>query len=344
MRPFTQIVLSKEQKKQLEASIKPTTQYRFVQRINAILLASEGKNNKQIARKVGLSVVAISHWRNRFAKYGTDGLKDLPRPGKPAKYGHSERLKIIDIACQPPSIKTRWTLRELAEKTGISKSQLHRIMHELDLKPHQFKMWLFSSDPEFESKQADIVGLYLHPPKNAFVVCLDEKTGLQANSPTHEKLPMMPGQVEKREFGYKRHGVLALYAALKVHEGEVFAKTEVKHTHVEFLGFLNEVYDRWGQGKELHFVMDNFSAHKTVEVMRWVEEHKSVHFHFTPTHASWLNQVELWFSILSRQLLSKQEFESVPDLIKQLLAFIEEYDKTAKPFAWTYKGEPLKIN
>ncbi len=344
MRPCTAVILSKEQRRQLEANIKPTAQYRFVQRIKAILLAAEGKNNKQIARKVGLSVVAISRWRNRFVKYGVEGLKDLPRPGKPAKYGHSERLRMVDIACQPPSIKTRWTLRELAEKTGISKSQLHRIMHELDLKPHQFKMWLFSSDPEFESKQADIVGLYLHPPKNALVVCLDEKTGLQANSPTHDKLPMTPGRVERREFGYKRHGVLALYAALKVHEGEVFAKTEEKHTHVEFLGFLNEVYAHWGQDKELHIVMDNFSAHKTKEIVRWVEEHGSVHFHFTPTHASWLNQVELWFSILSRQLLSKQDFESVPDLTKQLLAFIEEYDKTAKPFAWTYKGEPLKIN
>lgn len=341
MRPDTAIVLSKEQKHQLKASIKPTTQYRYVQRVNTILLASEGKNNKQIARKVGLSVVAVSHWRTRFAKYGIDGLNDLQRSGKPPKYGHQERLKVIDVACQPPSLKTRWTLRELAEKTGISKSQLHRIMHELDLKPHQFKMWLFSSDPEFEKKQADIVGLYLHPPKNAFVVCLDEKTGLQANSAAHEKLPMMPGQVERREFGYKRHGVLALYAAMKVHEGEVFAKTEEKHTHVEFLGFLNEVYGRWGQNRELHIVMDNFSAHKTSEVMRWAEAHKSVHFHFTPTHASWLNQIELWFSILSRQLLSKQDFKSVPDLIRQLFAFIEEYDKNAKPFAWTYKGEPL---
>lgn len=344
MRPPTAIILSQEQKKQLQDSVKPTTQYRFVQRVNAILLAAQGKNNKQIARKVGLSVVAVSHWRNRFAKCGIDGLNDLPRPGKPVKYGHPERLKIIDIACQPPSIKTRWTIRELAEKTGISKSQLHRILHELDLKPHQYKMWLFSHDPEFEAKQADIVGLYLNPPKNALVICLDEKTGLQANEPTHEKLPMKPGQVEKREFGYRRHGVLALYAALKVHEGEVFAKMEQKHTHVEFLDFLEEVYGRWGQSEELHIVMDNFSAHKTVEVALWAEKHKSVHFHFTPTHASWLNQVELWFSILSRQLLSKQDFESVQDLTMQLLAFIEEYDKTAKPFAWTYKGEPLKIN
>lgn len=344
MRPDTAIVLSKEQKHQLKTSIKPTTQYRYVQRVNTILLASEGKNNKQIARKVGLSVVAISHWRTRFAKYGIDGLNDLQRSGKPPKYGHQERLKVIDVACQPPSFKTRWTLRELAEKTGISKSQLHRIMHELDLKPHQFKMWLFSSDPEFEKKQADIVGLYLNPPKNAFVVCLDEKTGLQANSATHERLPMVPGQVERREFGYKRHGVLALYAAMKVHEGEVFAKAEEKHTHVEFLSFLGEVYGKWGQNRELHIVMDNFSAHKTSEVMRWAEEHTSVHFHFTPTHASWLNQIELWFSILSRQLLSKQDFKSVSDLTRQLFAFIEEYDKNAKPFAWTYKGEPLKIN
>jgi len=344
MRPFTRIVLSEEQKMQLQANIKPTTQYRFVQRINAILLASKGKNNKQIAKKVGLSVVAVSHWRTRFAKYGIDGLKDMPRSGKPPKYGHADRLKLIDIACQPPSLKARWTVRELAEKTGISKSQLHRIMHELDLKPHQFRMWLFSNDPEFEAKQADIVGLYLNPPKNAFVICLDEKTGVQAVSPTHEKLPMEPGCVEKREFGYKRHGVLALYAALKVHQGEVFAKTEEKHTHVEFLSFLKDVYGRWGEEKELHIVVDNFRAHKTEEVIQWLEVHKTVHLHFTPTHASWLNQIELWFSILSRQLLSKRDFQSVADLARQLLAFIEEYNKAATPFAWTYKGEPLKIN
>jgi putative transposase len=344
MRPFTQIVLSEEQKKQLLANIKPTMQYRFVQRINAILLAAEGKNNKQISRKVGLSVVAISHWRNRFAKYGIDGLKDLPRPGKPAKYGHSERLKIIDVACQPPSIKTRWTLRELAEKTSISKSQLHRIMHELDLKPHQFRMWLFSSDPEFEAKQADIVGLYINPPKNAFVICMDEKTGLQAVSPTHEKLPVKPGQVEKRDARYKRNGALALYAALKVHEGEVLGRTEKRFTHAEFISFIKTVYGIWGEGKDLHFILDNFSAHKHKDVMDWLERHKTVHLHFTPTHASWLNQMELWFSILARQLLSKKDFKTTEDLTRQVLQFIEEYNKKAKPFAWTYKGKPLQIN
>jgi transposase len=344
MRPFTPIVLSEEQKKQLQSNIKPTTQYRFVQRINAILLAAEGKNNKQIARKVGLSAVAVSHWRTRFAKYGMEGLYDLPRSGKPPTYGHAERLKLVDVACQPPSLKVRWTVRELAQKTGMSKSHLHRIMHELDLKPHQFRMWLFSTDPEFEAKQADIVGLYLNPPKNAFVICLDEKTGVQAISPTHEKLPMMQGCVEKREFGYKRHGVLALYAALKVHEGRVLARTEMRHTHVEFLSFVKNVYWRWGRKKELHFVVDNFSAHKHKDVMDWVEAHKTVHFHFTPTHASWLNQIELWFSILARQLLSKRDFKSVEDLTRQLLGFIEAYNQAAGPFAWTYKGQPLKIN
>lgn len=344
MRPFTQIILSEEQKQHLQANIKPTTQYRFVQRINTILLAAQGKNNKQISKKVNLSVVAVSHWRTRYAKHGIDGLKDLPRSGKPPKYDHDQRLKLIDVACQPPSLKARWTVRELSQKTGISKSQLHRILHELDLKPHQFKMWLFSSDPEFESKQADIVGLYLNPPKNAFVICIDEKTGMQAVSPTNEKLPVAPGQVERREFGYKRHGVLALYAALKVHEGRVFAKTEKKHTHVEFLSFVEDVYSKWGKRRELHFVVDNFSAHKTAEVTAWLVVHRTVHFHFTPTHASWLNQIELWFSILARQLLSKNDFKGVEDLRRQLFEFIEEYNKVATPFAWTYKGEPLKIN
>jgi transposase len=344
MRPSTQIVLSGEQKKQLQGSIKPTTQYRFVQRINAILLAAEGRNNREIAERVGLSAVAVSHWRTRFAKHGVEGLNDLPRSGKPSKYGHDERLNLINVACNPPSLKTRWTVRELAEKTGISKSHLHRIMHELDLKPHQFRMWLFSSDPEFELKQADIVGLYINPPKNAFVVCLDEKTGVQAVSSSHEKLPMAPGHVEKREFGYRRHGVLALYAALKVHEGRVFARAEKRHTHVEFLSFVEDVYRKWGRRRELHFVVDNFSAHKHRDVMQWVGAHKTVHFHFTPTHASWLNQIELWFSILSRQLLSKKDFKSVEDLTKQVLSFIEEYNVAAKPFAWTYKGKPLTIH
>jgi len=343
-RPFTQIVLTQEQRKSLQENIKPTTQYRFVQRVNAILLAAEGMNNKIIADKAGLSVVAISHWRTRFAKHGIEGLNDLSRSGKPCTYGHDDRLKIVNIACNPPSLKTRWTVRELSKKTRISKSHLHRIMHELDLKPHQFRMWLFSNDPDFEIKQADIIGLYINPPKNAFVVCLDEKTGLQAVSPLHEKLPMKIGHTEKREFGYKRHGVLALYAALKVHKGTVIGKTEKKHTHVEFLSFVKDIYRKWGRKRELHFVIDNFSAHKHKDVMGWLEKHSKVHFHFTPTHASWLNQIELWFSILTRQLLSKKDFKSADDLTKQLLKFIEEYNKTSKPFAWTYKGKPLKIN
>lgn len=344
MRPFTQIVLTRQQKRKLKDNLKPTTQYRFVQRVNAILLASEGLNNKEISIKINLSVVAVSHWRTRYAKKGIDGLNDLPRSGKPCKYGHDDRLKVVNVACKPPSLKTRWTIRELAKKTKISKSHLHRIMHELDLKPHQFRMWLFSNDPQFEEKQADVVGLYINPPKNAFVVCIDEKTGMQATSPIHEKLPMKPGSTEKREFKYKRHGVLALYAALKVHEGKVFARTEKKHTHVEFLSFVKDVYKKWGRKKELHFIIDNFSAHKTKEVTAWLKKHEKAHFHFTPTHASWLNQIELWFSILSRQLLSKNDFKSLKDLTKQILKFIEEYNKTSKPFAWTYSGKPLKIN
>lgn len=344
MRPFTQITLTEEDKDKLKENLKPTTQYRFIQRVNTILLAEKELNNKEIAAKVGLSVVAVSHWRTRYAKKGLEGLNDLPRSGKPCTYGHNDRLKIVNVACKPPTLKTRWTVRELSKKTKISKSHLHRIMHELDLKPHQFRMWLFSNDPKFEEKQADVVGLYIHPPKNAFVVCLDEKTGLQATFALHKKLPMAIGRVERREFGYKRRGVLALYAALKVHEGKIFGKTEKRHTHVEFLSFVKQIYKKWGRKKELHFVVDNFSAHKTDEVKEWLESHKKVHFHFTPTHASWLNQIELWFSILTRQLLSKKDFKSVKDLTKQVLKFIEEYNKNSKPFAWTYSGKPLKIS
>lgn len=345
-RPATPIQLTEKEEQALRQLLHPTTQYRYVQRARTILLAAEGRSNKEISEMVSLSTVAVSHWRTRFSKHRLDGLKDRPRSGKPARLGHKERLEIINKACSPPGLKTRWTVRELSKSLGfsISKSHLHRIMHELDLKPHQFRMWLFSSDPEFEAKQADIVGLYIDPPKNAFVVCLDEKTGIQATEPLHKKLPMKPGRVERREFGYRRHGTLSLYAAFKVHEGKVFGKTEERHTHVEFLGFVKEVYARWGRrGKDLHFVLDNFSAHKVEAVVEWVEKHPKVHLHFTPTHASWLNQIELWFSILSRQVLSKRRFKSKTDLAEQLLAFIEEYNKTCKPFAWTYKGKPLQI-
>jgi len=346
-RPATPIQLTEREEQELRLLIQPTTQYRYVQRARTILLAAEGKGNKEISEKVSLSPVAVSHWRTRFSKHRLDGLKDLPRSGKPARLGHKERLQIVNKACTPPSLKARWTIRELSRSLGfsISKSHLHRIMHELDLKPHQFRMWLFSNDPEFEAKQADIVGLYLDPPKNAFVICIDEKTGIQATEPVHKKLPMRPGRVERREFGYKRYGTVALYAAFKVHEGKVFGKTEERHTHLEFLGFVKEVCARWGKGgRELHFVLDNLSTHKVEAVMEWVKNHPNVHLHFTPTHGSWLNQIELWFSILSRQLLSKRSFKSREDLAEQLLAFIQEYNKTCKPFAWTYKGKPLKID
>lgn len=202
-------------------------------------------------------------------------------------------------------------------------------------------MWCFSNDPKYEEKKSDVVGLYLNPPKNAFVICIDEKTQIQALS--RKIKPMKKGHAEKRSDRYKRNGTVDLFAAFRVNDGKVIGKIEERHRAIEFLKFVKIVYRKWGQKKkELHFVMDNFSTHEVEEVKQWKEKHKNITFHFTPTHASWLNQIELWFSILKRQMLSRGSFESEKILGEKILEFIEKYNKKSEPFAWSY-GEPLKI-
>ena len=203
-------------------------------------------------------------------------------------------------------------------------------------------MWCFSNDPQYEEKKADIIGLYLNPPKNAFVVCIDEKTGIQALS--RKRLPMKKGHPEIYDHQYKRNGTMDLFAAFRTNDGMVIGSVEKKHTAIEFLRFIKIVYYKWGRNKKrkLHIVIDNFSTHDVDEVQAWLNQHKNVVFHFTPTHASWLNQIELWFSILQRQLIRRESFVDTIDLSKKVLKFIEDYNKKSKPFAWCY-GEPLKI-
>ena len=202
-------------------------------------------------------------------------------------------------------------------------------------------MWCFSNDPQYEQKKADIVGLYLDPPKNAFVVCVDEKPCIQALSRRVEKMAF--GKLERRSHDYKRNGTVDLFGAFRVHDGKVIGSIERRHTRREFLRFMKLVYDKWGlQGKELHIVTDNFTTRETDEVQAWLSKHPNVHFHFTPTHASWLNKIEMWFSIIERQLLDRGNFTSPKDLGTKILRYINEYNKKSKPFAWCY-GQPLKI-
>jgi len=338
------ITLSDEERGALEQIVRASrSEQRMVIRARVVLLAAEGKPNRQIAREVGLSERKVGLWRNRFAERRIEGLCDLPRPGKPRVYDHDKQVEVFKTACSPPPEgETHWTVRSLAETVGVGKSQTHALLAQADLKPHQVRSWLTSLDPDFDTKQADVCGLYLSPPENAIVVSLDEKTSIQARQPIRKELAMQPGKPARREFEYKRHGVQALLAALLVHTGEVIGEVCDRNTRVEFLDFLDRLEAEIPAGKEVHAILDNLQVHKTPEVKQWLEQHPRWTFHFTPTHASWLNQIELFFSILTRRLLRRGIFTSKTDLKTQLLAFIERYNPTAKPFAWTYQRKPLR--
>ena len=338
-----QIKLTKKERDLLIENTKPHMQYRFVQRAKVILLAEKHYSNNDISIRVGLSFVSVSRWRTRYTKYGIVGLKDKVRRGRPKRLNHNQILKVVEVACRKPKDATHWSVRRLADELGfVKKSRLQEILKGFDLKPHQSKMWCFSNDPQYEEKKADIIGLYLNPPKNAFVVCIDEKTGIQALS--RKRLPMKKGHPEIYDHQYKRNGTMDLFAAFRTNDGMVIGSVEKKHTAIEFLRFIKIVYYKWGRNKKrkLHIVIDNFSTHDVDEVQAWLNQHKNVVFHFTPTHASWLNQIELWFSILQRQLIRRESFVDTIDLSKKVLKFIEDYNKKSKPFAWCY-GEPLKI-
>lgn len=347
-RPPTPINLSESEQHELERlARKPTAEQRLAQRAKIILLAAEGHTNDYISSIVNIHPVKISKWRKRFATQRMNGLKDKPRSGRPLVYGHEARIAVIKKACKPPPAGSHWSVRdlerELKSRVGISKSQINEILRKVDLKPHLVDMWLNSNDPDFEAKETDIVGLYLNPPENALVISVDEKTQMQTLTPTHPSKPMIPGSPEKREFNYKRHGVSSLFAALLVHDGTVIADIKERHRHQEFLDFIKLIHRRTPSNMELHIIVDNLSAHKHADVFAWVKKHNRAHLHFTPTHASWLNQIELWFSILARKVLKRGFFKSKEDQARQIMAFIEEYNKNAVPFAWTYAGKPLSI-
>lgn len=339
-----EIELGGEERRALEAIVRsPTSEQRMVTRARVVLLAGEGLPNRQIAPLVGLSAQKVGQWRERFAERRLDGLCDLPRPGAPRRYGHDKRVEVFKTACAPaPEGETHWTVRSLAETVGVGKSQTQAILAEADLKPHQVRSWLTSLDADFDTKRADVCGLYLDPPQNAIVVSIDEKTSIQARQPIRKDIQIAPGRPVRREFEYKRHGVQALLAALLVHSGKVIGGVYDRNTRVEFTDFLQRLEHEIPTGKHVHAILDNLQVHKTPEVKAWLAQHPRWTFHFTPTHASWLNQIELFFSILSRRLLRRGVFTSKTDLKTQLLAFIERYNPTAKPFAWTYQGKPLK--
>lgn len=340
-----EIVLSFTEREELEAIVRASTsQQRYVLRAQIALLAGDGMGTGKIAEQIGMSAQSVSQWRGRYARQRLAGLADRPRPGAPRRYDHDQRLSVFRTACgPPPEGETHWTVRSLAGAVGIGKSRVGEILAEADLKPYQVRSWLTSLDPDFDTKRADVCGLYLSPPESAIVVSIDEKSGVQAKEPIRKEIPIALGDSARRQFEYRRHGTVALLAALVVHTGQVIGNVYERASRVEFLDFLERLDAEIPQEKPVHAILDNLQVHKTPEVTAWLEDHPRWSFHFTPTHASWLNQIELWFSILARRVLRRGIFPSKQDLADKLLAFIDRYNPTAKPFAWTYSGKPLMI-
>ena len=305
----------------------------------------------EIAQHLSIDADTLCKWRIRFARAGLAGLEDRKRPGRPPIYTHDDRLKIIKtVTEQPPDPSSRWSGHQIAEvlsdEVGISRSHIWRILDDLDLKPHQVRSWLTSRDPDFWDKAADVCGLYLNRPEGALVLSVDEKTGMQAKSRINPTKPVRPGSPERKEFEYKRHGTACLFAALDVHSGEIVHDTKARNRSEEFIEFMAHLDEVTPKDLVLHIIVDNGSSHVSKKTKAWLnDDERSGCFvvHHTPTHASWLNQIELFFSILGRRLLRRGEFSSIEDLVAKVVGFIEHYNRTAKPFKWTYEGKPLKV-
>jgi transposase len=324
-----------------------TVEARMARRARIVLLAADGVSNREIGVLVDLHYNQVGLWRSRYAQFGLAGLADEERPGRPCVYDHDDVLLLVKTVTEPPPAgATRWTMEALAEAMAahgvpISASQVWRICKALDLKPWQVESWMTSHDPEFWAKAGDVCGLYLNPPENAVVWSVDEKSGIQAKSRVNPTRPAVPGVPVRQEFEYRRHGTAVLFAGLKVHEGTVAGWVTDSTRSDNFVAFLADLVDQTPAGLDLHCIVDNLSAHSTPKVVEFLGEYPHVHLHYTPTHASWLNQVELFFSILERRLLRRGEFTSVDDLARRIIEFIKDYNRRAAPFRWTYDGRPL---
>lgn len=330
------IELSSEEELELRRMARaPSMPLKVAQRARIVLRAAEGATNTQIAEELDVSLPTVGEWRSRFAREGLLALADRPRPGRPREVSESDVQRVITKTLEPPPAgESHWSVRLLAQELDMAPTTVHRIWRTHKVKPHQQRTFKYSTDPELEAKVVDVVGLYMDPPKGALVLCVDEKTQIQALDRTQPTLPMKPGKASRWTHDYKRHGTTSLYAALEIASGEVVGECFPKHRHQEFLAFLRLVVRRFPR-RQLHIILDNSSTHSTPEVEKWRKRHPRVHFHFTPTGASWLNMVEIWFSILSRQHLKRATHTSVDDLIAAIKRFINSYNQRAKPFVWT---------
>lgn len=310
-----------------------------------ILLLADGACYQKIQDLLDTTAPTIARWKSRFLQHRIAGLMEERHPGQqPSVRTPKLQAKVLGAIKEGPKDgSTHWSCRKLASRFHVSKDTIQRILAQADVRPHRLERYMASDDPDFETKAADVIGLYLTPPQHAAVFCVDEKTAIQALDRLDPVLPLSPGRLERHGFEYKRNGTLSLYAALDVKTGKVQGKTAERHTSAEFVSFLEQVISGCNPRREIHIILDNLSAHKTNQVEQFLERNPRVNLHFTPTYSSWLNQVEIWFARLEREVIARGIFTSVQDLSRKLLRYIRAYSKTARPFKWKYSDVRRRI-
>ncbi len=343
-RPTAQIVLSADERETLERwARRPKSSQALALRCRIVLAAAQGLTNQQIAARLGCNPATVGKWRSRFAAKRLDGLIDEPRPGQPRKITDEvvEQVIVTTLETLPDDGSTHWSTRSLARKVGLNQTAVSRIWRTFGLKPHRVEDFKLSTDPQFIDKVRDIVGLYLNPPDAAIVLCVDEKTQVQALDRTAPILPMLPGVPQRRSHDYVRNGTADLYAALDVASGQVITKMTDQHRAVEFRSFLNLINRSVPDHLAVHVICDNASTHKAPEIQRWLARHRRFTMHYTPTYSSWLNQVERWFAELTTKKLRRATHRCVNELRRDITAWTEQWNNNPRPFVWRKTADEI---
>jgi len=342
-RPIPELILSSEERETLQAWVRrPKTAQALALRARIVLACAEGKNNTTVGAALRLCKQTVGKWRGRFVAQRLDGLLDEPRPGAPRQIGDAQVERVITLTLESsPANATHWSTRLMAERCGMSQSAVSRIWRAFALQPHRSETFKLSRDPLFIEKVRDIVGLYLNPPDQALVLCVDEKAQIQALDRTQPLLPMRPGQIERRTHDYERHGTTSLFAALEMASGKVIGECHRRHRATEFRRFLDTVEAATPAELDVHLILDNYGTHKTPLIQRWLVRHVRYHLHFTPTGSSWINLVERWFGTLTERQLRRGVHRSTRELEEALRRYVETYNQDPKPFVWTKTADQI---
>jgi putative transposase len=343
MRADAVLRLQREQRLELERVARSRrTPQAVAQRVRIVLLTAEGMAPSVIGGQLGVSQPTIRKWRARYAEEGLAGLRNEPRPGRPRTLDDQRVADLLNQALQTrPSKQTHWSVRSFAAEANISKDMAHRLFRAAGIAPHRSRSFKLSNDPAFVEKVRDITGLYLNPPDHAMVLCVDEKSQIQALERTQPVLPMGLGYVEGITHDYVRHGTTTLFAALDVANGQVISRVRAQHRHQEFLDFLRQIDKQTPPEMDLHLIVDNYVTHKHAKVKAWLARHPRVHMHFTPTYSSWLNQVERWFALITERAIRRNSFTSVRELKQQIELFVQRYNADASPFQWVATADSI---